>query len=107
MVLTVFFVISFPPCVPPYHPRLTSSWRMFLNRSTTPRDSATDIEKTSQKGVPERERPNRSVVKSTDFGEKFSGIFKYIYKEKILVEISENYRKILKELRTNYWKTWK
>ncbi len=37
---------------------------MFLNRSTTPRDSATDIEKTSQKGVLEREQPNRSVVMS-------------------------------------------
>ncbi len=36
---------------------------MLLNRSTTPRDSATDIEKTSRKGAPERERPNRSVVK--------------------------------------------
>ncbi len=36
---------------------------MLLNRSTTPRDSATDIEKRSQKGALERERPNRSVVK--------------------------------------------
>ncbi len=35
---------------------------MLLNCSTTPRDSATGIEKASQKG--ERERPNRSVVKS-------------------------------------------
>ncbi len=37
---------------------------MLLNRSTTQRDSATDIEKTSQKGAPEWERPNRrSAVK--------------------------------------------
>ncbi len=36
---------------------------MLLNRSTTPRDSTTDIEKTSQKDAPERERPNKSVVK--------------------------------------------
>ncbi len=36
---------------------------MLLNRSTTLRDSATDIEKISRKGAPERERPNRSVVK--------------------------------------------
>ncbi len=37
---------------------------MLLNRSTAPRDSATEIEKTSQKGALERERPNRSVVKT-------------------------------------------
>ncbi len=36
---------------------------MLLNRSTTPRDSATDIEKISRKGTPEREQSNRSVVK--------------------------------------------
>ncbi len=36
---------------------------MLLNRSTTPRDSATNNKKTYQKGVPEGERPNRSVVK--------------------------------------------
>ncbi len=35
---------------------------MLLNHSIAPRDSATDIEKTSQKGAPEREQPNRSVV---------------------------------------------
>ncbi len=35
---------------------------MLLNRATIPRDSATSIEKTSQKGAPEREQPNRSVV---------------------------------------------
>ncbi len=37
---------------------------MLLNRSTASRDSAIDIEKTSQKGEPEQERPNRGVVKS-------------------------------------------
>ncbi len=37
---------------------------MLLNRRTTPRDSATEIEKISRKGTPERERPNRSVVKT-------------------------------------------
>ncbi len=37
---------------------------MLLNRNTVPRDSATDIEKTSRKGTSERERPNRSVVKT-------------------------------------------
>ncbi len=38
---------------------------MLLNHSTAPRDSATDIEKTSQKGALERERPNRTVVKES------------------------------------------
>ncbi len=37
---------------------------MLLNRSTAPRDSATDIKKTSQKNAPEREQPNRRVVKN-------------------------------------------
>ncbi len=36
---------------------------MLLNRYTAPRDSATNIEKTAQKGAREREQPNRSVVK--------------------------------------------
>ncbi len=36
---------------------------MLLSRSTAPRDSTTNIEKTSQKGALEQERPNRSVVK--------------------------------------------
>ncbi len=36
---------------------------MLLNHSTATRDSATNIEKTTQKGTPEREKPNRSVVK--------------------------------------------
>ncbi len=37
---------------------------MLLSSSTISRDSATDIVKTSQKGAPERERPNRSIVKT-------------------------------------------
>ncbi len=40
---------------------------MFLNRSTAPRNSATDIEKTSQQGTPERVQPNRSVVKKLKY----------------------------------------
>ncbi len=43
---------------------------MLLNRSTTPRNSATNIEKISQKSAPERQRPNRSIVK-TDFRVEF------------------------------------
>ncbi len=35
---------------------------MLLNRSTAPRDRATDIKKTFRKDAPEQERPNRSVV---------------------------------------------
>ncbi len=41
---------------------------MLLNRSSTPRDSATDIEKTFQKDAPEREQPNKSVVKTGCIG---------------------------------------
>ncbi len=37
---------------------------MLLNCSTAPRDNTIHIEKTSQKGAPEREQPNRSVVKT-------------------------------------------
>ncbi len=66
MVFKVFFIILFTRCVLSYHRHLTSEV-MLLNRSTAPRDSATDIEKTSQKGVPERERPNGSVVKRCQF----------------------------------------
>ncbi len=44
---------------------------MLLNRSITPRDSATDIEKTSQKGASARERTNRSVVKTKSIIEHF------------------------------------
>ncbi len=49
---------------------------MLLNRSTTLRDSATNFEKTSQKGMPERERPNRSVViKNNQKGHKSTLFF--------------------------------
>ncbi len=43
---------------------------MLLNHSTAPRDCATDIEKTYRKGVPERKRPNRSVVKNREHVEQ-------------------------------------
>ncbi len=35
---------------------------MLLNHSIAPRGSTTSIEKTSQKGAPRQERPNRSLV---------------------------------------------
>ncbi len=61
--LKFFFVIRFrlvflPTNLTSFSPRV-----MLLNRSNTPRDSATDIERTFRKGAPERERPNRSLVK--------------------------------------------
>ncbi len=43
----VFFVILFPLCVPPITLLSLPPGVMLLNRSTAPRDSATDIEKTS------------------------------------------------------------
>ncbi len=63
MVFKVFLLSRFglmflPSTLTPLPPGVMS-----LNRSTAPRDSATDIEKTSRKGAPERERPNRRVVK--------------------------------------------
>ncbi len=45
---------------------------MLLNHSTTPRDSATNIEKISRKGAPEWERPNRSVIKKKKAASKRS-----------------------------------
>ncbi len=42
-----------------------------LNPSTTLRDSANNIEKTSQKGALERERFNRSVLKRVHFDRQF------------------------------------
>ncbi len=48
---------------------------MLLNRSTAPRGSATDIKKTSQKGTPEREQPNRSIVKTHMYPTKITIIF--------------------------------
>ncbi len=58
-----FFVTGFLPSVPSYHPASLPPGVMLLNHSTTPRDSITDIEKTSRKGALKREQPNRSVVK--------------------------------------------
>ncbi len=53
LVLLSTTLVSLPPGV------------MLLICSTTPRDSAADIERMSRKGTLERERPNRSVVKIT------------------------------------------
>ncbi len=47
---------------------------MLLNRSTTLRDSTTDIEETYRKGASEQKLPNRSVVKK-----KLILIFPYIF----------------------------
>ncbi len=64
MVFKVFFLCSrfglvfLPTTLTSFPPGV-----MLLNRSTAPKGSATDIEKTSQKDAPEREQPNRSVVK--------------------------------------------
>ncbi len=63
MVLNEFFVISFPPVFLPTTLASLPPGVMLLNRSATSRDGATDIEKTSQKAAPEREWPNRSLVK--------------------------------------------
>ncbi len=66
MVFKVFFLFSrfhfvfLPTTLASLSPRV-----MLLNRSIAPRDSATDTGKTSQKGMPEGERPNRSVVKKS------------------------------------------
>ncbi len=62
---------------------------IMLNCTTTPRDSATDIEKKSRKGAPEREQPNRSVLKRK------------------LVKPSNNFREIWKTNRTHYGIFWK
>ncbi len=56
--LSHFRFVSFPTTLASLPPGV-----MLLNRSTTMRDSATDIENTTRKGAPEREHPNRSVVK--------------------------------------------
>ncbi len=61
---TIFFLLShFHLVFLPTTLALLPPGVMLLNHSTAPRDSAIDIKKTSQKGAPERERPNRSVVK--------------------------------------------
>ncbi len=63
MVFKVFFLLSQFRLVflPTTHASLPPGV-MLLNRSNAPRDNATNIKKTSQKGMPERERPNRSIV---------------------------------------------
>ncbi len=63
IVLKVFFAISFPLVFLPTTLASLPLRVMWLNYSTTLRDSATNIEKLSRKGTPERGRPNRSVVK--------------------------------------------
>ncbi len=63
MVFTVFFVISFCVVFLPITPVTLLPGVMLLNRSTTQRDKATDIKKISRKGMVEREKPNRSLVK--------------------------------------------
>ncbi len=56
-----FCFVFLPTTLNSLHPEV-----MLLSRSTAPRDSATAIEKTSQKGTLQRERPNRSVVKKKE-----------------------------------------
>ncbi len=73
--LKVIFVILFPLYVPSYHPRLTSSWSNVAQCSTAPRDSATDIDQTSQNVAPEREPPNRSVVIRLRAASSFSVLY--------------------------------
>ncbi len=51
---------------------------ILLNHTTALTDSATDIEKTSRKDAPERERPHRSVVKSLYGYTDDDGIFAII-----------------------------
>ncbi len=67
MVLKVFLLSHFCLVFLPTTLASLPSGVMLLKRSTTLRDSANDIEKTSQKEAPEQERPNRSTVKSTSF----------------------------------------
>ncbi len=57
--LSHFHIMFFPTTLVSFPPGV-----MLLSRSTTLRDSATNIEKTSWKGAPELERPNRSIVKT-------------------------------------------
>ncbi len=66
MVFKVFFVISFPPCIPSYNLASLPPGIMLLNRSTSLRDSTIDIKKPPQKDAPEQERPYRSVVKTKE-----------------------------------------
>ncbi len=57
---------------------------MLLNRSTAPRDSTTDIEKTSRKGAAERKRPSRSVAKMVKRGSKINYSFLGVFFKKIV-----------------------
>ncbi len=68
-------LISLPPGV------------MLLNCSTAPKGSATEIEKTSGKGAPERERPNISVVKTISFDLRYLMVFHHA-KDKSYTDIS-------------------
>ncbi len=75
MVFTFFFLLSCSHlALIPITLALLSPGVMLLNRSTAPRNSVTDIENTSRKGAPERERPNRSLVKMETFFAKICGI---------------------------------
>ncbi len=68
MVFIVFFLLSRLSLV--FLPTTRASLPcgvMLLNCSTTPKDSATNIEKTYQKGTPKQERLNRSVVKTLNY----------------------------------------
>ncbi len=63
LIISFFFVISVRLVFLPVALASLPPGVMLLSYSTTPRDIATDVEKTSQKDPPERERPNGSVVK--------------------------------------------
>ncbi len=65
MVFTVFLSFLFRLVFLPTTLALLPPGVMLLNRSTATRDSAIDIEETSWKDALERERPNRSVVKTS------------------------------------------
>ncbi len=55
--LSRYHLVFLPTMLPSLPPGV-----MLLSRSIAPRDSATNIEKTSRKGAPEQERLNRNVV---------------------------------------------
>ncbi len=94
----VFFLttlVSHPPGV------------MLLNCSNTPRNSTTNIEKTSRKGgALERERPNRSVVKIDEIIKKFLRKFllncNKLY-EQLMNNLINIIIKISKKFFENFW----
>ncbi len=111
--LSLFRLVFLPITLASLPPRV-----MLLNHSTTPRDSATNIEKASQKGAPERERPNRSVVKieviwnyssqnSTKW-RNFENVF-FMYQQNCEETMKKFEEKTLKEYRKYsekyFWKT--